>query len=224
MIDVIMTTYQPTSSQRAKYMKLTVESLVKHLHAKDGFRLIIADDGSPEQESNFMALDYVKKHEWDGIITNALRTGVGGSLNLALSHVAVDGTWIYICDDWLLEQDLDLDKAMKLLTHYDCVRIGAIHPNITCYAKFQQDIGWWLELDVEQGGFAFATRPFIANRLFYDKVGPFKDKCTSYDVETDYAMRISGIGNSVRLAHVGSLEGPFLHIGENINSIGAQWP
>lgn len=221
MIDVIMTTYQPTSSQRAKYMKLTVESLVTHLKGSE-FRLIIADDGSPEQEANFMALDYVKKHEWDGLITNALRTGVGGSLNLALSHVAVDGTWIYTCDDWLLEQDLDLTKAQQLLTHYDCVRIGAIHPNITCYARFQQDIGWWLELDASKGGFAFATRPFVASREFYDKIGPFKDKCTSYDVETDYAMRINS--SDVKLAHVGLLEGPFIHIGENVNSIGAQWP
>lgn len=218
-----MTTYQPTGSQRAKYMKLTVESLVKHLHAKEGFRLIIADDGSPEQESNFLALQYVQHNGWsDSIITNALRTGVGGSLNLALSHVPAGGTWVYTCDDWLLEQDLDLTKAQQLLKRYDCVRVGAIHPNITCYARFEQGVGWWLELDQAHGGYVFATRPFLATKGFYDKVGPFKDKCTSYDVETDYAERINS--SDVRLAHVGLLEGPFTHIGENVNSIGAQWP
>lgn len=216
-----MTTYQPTDSERAKYMKLTVESLVKNLKG-DEFRLIIADDGSPDQDANFAALRYVQDNKWDGLITNALRSGVGGSMNLALSHV--QGNWIYTVDDWMLERELNIEKAQALLQWHDCVRIGAIHPNVTCYARFNEQWGWWLELDQAKGGFVFATRPFIATKAFYEKIGPFRDKCTSYDVETDYAMRISS--SDTRIAHVSNygLEGPFVHIGENVNSIGAKWP
>lgn len=220
MIDVVMTTYQPTGSQRAKYMKLTVESLVQNLKG-DEFRLIIADDGSPDQDTNFAMCRYVENHGWaNPIITNALRAGVGGSMNLALNHV--DGLWIYTVDDWMLGRELNIEKARALLEWHDCVRIGAIHPNITCYARFNERLGWWLELDQARGGFVFATRPFLATKQFYEKVGPFKDKCSSYDVETDYAMRINS--SDVRIAHVGTLEGPFIHIGENVNSIGAKWP
>lgn len=158
--------------------------------------------------------------------TGGPRVGIGGSLNRALQFVRDSDQWLYCTDDWVLTHQYDLWPATLLIKRegYDYVRLGPPHPNIVCQTKFQQGLGWWLELWPKGGGFAFGTRPFIATKQFYDKIGPFKENCDAYVCERDYSDRVTDMWSHVRMAEVvsGSLEGPWKHIGEV--SVGETFP
>lgn len=226
MITVVMTTYWPDNEmghQRVNYAKQSLAGLLRYLTCDvDTLKLHIADDGSPwtlrQREFNKMLGD--ANVAWgDSTLTNIAHKGIGSSLNEALS--CVEDMWFYTTDDWLLTAKLNLDGPVKLLTSggYDLVRLGPIHPNLTCVTRFDQSIGWWLDIHQHYGGFAFATRPFIATKGFYDKVGPFDEMLNSYETERLYAERVAR--STSKLAYWGGVDlaGPFVHLGtESIGS------
>lgn len=224
MITVVMTTYFPESdlgNERVGYARRVVTSLLKRLVADEQLQLLIADDGSPESRDQIIhelileADDY-----WETMskYTNSKRAGIGGSLNRALEKI--DDLWMYTTDDWHLVDTLDLSGPIKLLRYrdYDLVRLGPIHPDLRCTTRFDNSIGWWLDIDQCYGGFAFATRPFLATRGFYDKVGKFDEKLNSYETERLYAERVAK--STAKLAYWGGVDlaGPWDHLG--IESIG----
>lgn len=227
MINVVMTTYfpdDPVGNTRVECAKRVVESMLKGIVCDEPICLLIADDGSPEtravaiHEMIRQADDY-----WETMskFTNAHRGGIGRSLNAALQKVDNDSLWMYNTDDWRLDDTLDLTGPIKLLRYrnYDLVRLGPIHPDLRCMTRFDSSIGWWLDIDQQYGGFAFATRPFIATKAFYTKVGPFDERLNSYETERLYAERVAR--TTVKLAYWGGvdLSGPFTHLG--VESIGA---
>jgi hypothetical protein len=216
MITIVMTTYFPDNAvgrERQEYARQCMWSL-RLLDSSESLRLHRADDGSDLPLDVDETRDLHTYWETHYTQTDAQRRGIGASLNLALD--AIQDLWLYTTDDWLLIKRLDLDGPIRLLRDrgYDLIRLGPIHPGVHCIAKFEQNIGWWLDLQQSYGGFAFATRPFIATKQFYDKVGPFKEMCDSYEAERDYAARIEPLSN-VRMAYWGgiSLSGPWTHVG-----------
>jgi len=142
-------------------------------------------------------------------MTTGKRLGIGGSLNRVLS--IVNNPWMYTTDDWFLTEKLDLTNPLKLLSRgYDFVRLGPVHPNLLCETKF--DGYWWLDVSTVTG-FAFATRPFLATKEFYDRIGPFKEHVNAYDTERDYSDRVTAKKAKVAYSDV-SLSGPWEHIGD----------
>jgi hypothetical protein len=144
--------------------------------------------------------------------------GIGASLNRALARVAHNELWLYTTDDWELQDSYDrgsinLDKAIWLIREeeYDFVRLGPIHPNLPCFTKFTVGPGWWLHLEFGSG-FVFGTRPFLASKRFYEKVGPFLEGVDAYVCERDYSDRCN-MHNGLRAAAL-NLVGPWEHIGE----------
>lgn len=221
-ITVVMTTYAPAGvvgAARRVYAWRTARALARHLRTPLPLRLHLADDGSedPSYLSDILA---VANEAWqtDGAITNAERRGIGGSLNLALQHMH-DPYWLYVTDDWVLTEPLDLSPAVMLLErcpHYGMVRLGPTHPNLSCITRFSVDLGWWLDIDPAPGGFAFATRPFLAHRRFTDCYGPFPENMDAYETERLYAERIArwpGIGSGIVQLGTIPLAGPWEHIG-----------
>lgn len=219
MITVVMTTYFPDSplgNARVECAKRVVESMLQGLVCDEPICLLIADDGSPESRNQIIyqlirdADDY---WETTSQYTNANRGGIGTSLNLALEKV--DDLWLYNTDDWRLDDTLDLTGPIKLLRYrdYDLVRLGPIHPDLRCTTRFDTSIGWWLDIDQCYGGFAFATRPFIATKNFYDKVGKFDEMLNSYETERLYAERVAK--STCKLAYWGGIDlsGPWHHLG-----------
>lgn len=217
MITVVMTTYFPDGEvglARLNYAKQTLKSLIKNLQCELALRLHIADDselGSPLAGELLASLG-----QQFAVVTykNSDHQGIGASLNLAIT--SADDIWMYTTDDWLLTGKLNLDGPVALLEtrDYDLVRLGPIHPNLECVSRFDQNIGWWLDIHQHYGGFAFATRPFIAKRAMFEKIGPF-DECTnSYETERLYAERVSK--STARLAYWGGVDlaGPWEHIGD----------
>lgn len=212
-ITVVMTTWDDGTGIRARYAQQTIPSLLDHLKCTTHqLKLHIADDGSEHCTELYMPLMDLAKDKWgQSAMSSPKHNGIGSSLNYALHEI--DDIWMYTTDDWLLLDDLNLDMAVKILNlEHDYVRIGPVHPNLECVTRFQQGIGWWLEL-MNTSGFAFATRPFIATKRFYNKIGPFLEGANSYVVEQDYALRCSRNRYVLNMAAT-MLHGPWEHIGD----------
>lgn len=218
MVAVVMSTWNPPGGERGKYAVQTVKALTDNLICSDMciLRLIIADDGS--DDNGFINECAQIAHTAWGTKTVATvvnRGGIGASLNKALEQVGVVENWMYITDDWVLTKPLDIAPAWKLTREfgYDYVRLNPLHPNLHCQTQFAQNVGWWLRLEQSKGGFAFATRPFLATKKFYETVGPFVEDRNAYDTEADYASRVAA-RNDLRLAALLDMHGPWQHIGK----------
>ncbi len=219
VITVVMTTYAPAGEGKAReqYAQRTLQALLTNLRAPEPIKLHVADDGSNDQWY-ISTLCEIASSIWntESSTTNSGRRGIGASLNKALSRI--DGPWLYITDDWLLTATLDLSVPCRLLAdqQYDLVRIGPPHPNLRCFTRFCEGLGWWLDIDASWGGFAFATRPFLAGKDFYRLCGPFLEGGNAYVVEQDYAVRVA----ELKRAHIAYYDasfnrgGPWQHIGE----------
>lgn len=221
-VSVIMSCYFPDSvPQRRGYAKQALHGLLNNLYSVDELRLIVADDtpeGDDLASSTALNLILDANGVWGscGIQSRSYHHGIGASLNKALEGVADDGLWMYITDDWVLGATLSLQGPVRLLVDrgYDVVRLGPIHPDLMCVTRFDQGIGWWLDIRQEYGGFAFATRPFVATKAFVAKVGPFDEGLNSYETERLYSERIGARGD-VKLAYWGAVDlaGPWTHVG-----------
>jgi hypothetical protein len=163
-------------------------------------------------------LDLAKEKWGNAAITSPKHNGIGSSLNHALAKV--DDLWLYTTDDWLLTDTLDLDQAVRLVRNgYDYVRVGPVHPNLECVTRFQVGLGWWLEL-LNTDGYTFATRPFLATKVFYNKIGAFLESANSYVVEKDYSLRCARHKHGLNMAAT-QLHGPWCHIGDyNVGEVG----
>lgn len=218
-VTVVMTTYAPENArERETYACRAFVSLAEYLQGAN-LQLHIADDGSFD-DTYLLNILQSASQRWGrkSTKTNARRGGIGASLNAALNYID-DDLWLYTTDDWLLTRRLDLTKALKLLEiGYDYVRLGPIHPHLACATEFNTDIGWWLRIHQKFGGFAFATRPFLATKRFYTRVGPFRERVDSYVCERDYADRVSEI-DTLSLAAV-NLAGPWDNLAYDDPSIG----
>jgi hypothetical protein len=226
MVTVVMTTYAPDgeASVRRLYAERTLRRLIRYLHCSDGLRLHIADDGSASTDWIDRLLQQAGQG-WEpcGGHTDAKRHGIGASLNRALETLQDErDLWMYITDDWLLTDHMDLDRAVTLIRQggYEYVRLGPIHPNLIGKVMFNERAGWWLDLWPAAGGFCFATRPFLATRFFWNHYGPFLQDANAYDVEQEYSERVANEAKSrsawLRMAHDGHITfpGPWEHIGE----------
>lgn len=224
-IQVVVTTYVPADHDnrephpRAEYLHRSIDHLTRYIKSPEPVKFILANDGPEDQwHAWWVGKDLLEYRHFDYIVTGGERVGIGGSLNRALTEVGDDDIWMYTTDDWVLTEKYDLTQATRLIRelNYDYVRLGPPHPNIACTTRFQQGLGWWLDLAPECGGFAFATRPFLASKRFYNVVGPFKEQRDAYECEKHYAREVQSVGYLLNMAEVvnGSLEGPWLHIGE----------
>lgn len=208
MVDVVITTWDDGSGKRFQYLDTVLSGWARRCGV--GRRIIIADDGSDNQT----ALERVAKmhrHELDIEIVTGPHGGIGTSLNRALAIVR--DNWVYTTDDWMLAGSLDMyiGVGLRLLDMYDVVRLGPVHPNLECTTRFQQGIGWWLEIETGHGGYPFGTRPFLAKPNLINQIGRCPDNVDSYVFETAFNERCVNLGLSV--AAVG-LHGPWEHIGE----------
>lgn len=222
-VKVVVTTYCPeVGHPRGEYLSRVLESLDLHLHSPEGRHFVIANDGDPDQPH----IKNIKRFGENVTVVGGPRAGIGGSLNRAIQATVLDSDlWLYTTDDWLLTERLDLTQPVRLMREagYGYVRLGPPHPNVRTHTAFMQGLGWWLNLSTDDGGFVFATRPFLCTLDFYKRTGSFLENCDSYVCERDYADRVNRLwaGGLAETVH-GSLEGPWEHIG--VENVGERYP
>lgn len=195
MLDIIMSCYFPEGEvgrERAKYAAQSIAYLGSNLRCSEPVRLILAHDGPPNNRMD----DVLRSNMWNELYGSVSVTymsehlGIGASLNNALSALNPD-VWMYTTDDFLLTRPLNLDKPVDLIRMgYDYVRLGPLHPDVYCKIKFNTEVGWFLELDAQQGGYVVATRPFLMTKRYTNALAnamnsqdPFVEGETSYEVE-----------------------------------------
>lgn len=210
MVVVVMTTYDDGNGLRFEYAKQCYAAWCAYSHNPwiASQHILVADDGSP----NAHLLD-----EWNMRAVTGPHNGIGASLNRALRTIVTE-PWVYTTDDWLLTGPIDLELPLWLLSAgYDMVRLGPMHPNLHCTTRFTQGHGWWLDIDIASGGFAFGTRPFLAAPSLVNKIGLFDEGLDAYATEQRYAQRCAAFHadhpNALAFASV-EIHGPWEHIGD----------
>jgi hypothetical protein len=142
-MDVVVTTYLDVE-EREQYLVDTVGSLLKNLVHDDRLRLVLADDSSSRHPRTTEKVLASATYEWGqtALYSPSEHNGIGASLNRALD--LVDSLWMYTTDDWLLTKQLSLTGPTRLLTGlgYDVVRLGPVHPDLTCVTRFTTGVRW----------------------------------------------------------------------------------
>ena len=122
------------------------------------------------------------------IYTQQKRHGVGASLNAGIREIREDDSLLlYLVDDWELLQPFDLTPWAKLLIEEDsigAVRLGPPHPWLTGEIIHHPTCDWYMKLDRHH--FAFAHRPALYHKRFFDAYGPFTEDVNAYECEQLY--------------------------------------
>lgn len=213
-----MTTYNPSpDAPRFDYAQRCLWSLNYNLRSNKPIRYVLADDGSPDVKPLYSVINkFHASSANDGVVVEVVtgpHNGIGASLNRAMDLVNQQ-LWLYTTDDWELQDVIHLTMAEWLIEQkgYDLVRLGPMHPNVTCVSKFEYPFGWWWDIDVSSNQYACATRPFLAGPSLMHKVGLWLEGVDgSYAAEV--AFGITCQQNGVRAASL-YLDGPWNHIGD----------
>lgn len=178
MVNIVTTTYYPDNElgrARAKQYIECVESWFWGLQYDNGLSLIVADDGS--------------EFDFSGWTIRQERKGIGASLNAgfkaAFEHSDIA---MYIVDDFMLNEKIDITPWVKLLNEHEdigMVRIGMPHPGLTGHVALT-DKGWVMYLD--RHDFAYAMRPALFHKRFFDAYGWFKEEINCWECERLYNL------------------------------------
>lgn len=208
-IIVIATTYFPPGSDGALRREAAVEAMdswALFLAPVDAWSPHMADDGSYWTN----AVQTVgRPHMMLGFPdTRQERHGVGASLNAAIAAHPEADLFAYFVDDWKLTAPFDLTPWAQLLRENDdvgMVRFGPPHPDLTGRVRhfpgLTQD--WALQLDRHH--FAYAHRPALYHRRFFEAYGPFAEDVNAYECERLYNEKFcSAVGSHYKEAFAGA--------------------
>ncbi len=191
-ITIVMTTWLPggeASLLRAQAIEKALQSWHDNLVHDGAIHLHVADDGSSDAE--FDGLATLIGRRWDRGVTTfsrQRRRGLGASLNAGLG-VALERSplILHAVDDWELLTPCALRSWAQLLE--EDATVGMVrffpHPDLSGRVENLGD-GRGHVLRLDRHHFAFATRPFLAHRRFFDAYGPFKEGVNAYDCERLY--------------------------------------
>jgi hypothetical protein len=176
-------------------------------------RLHIADDGSQDYERRSELLSKIWERASSRTMQN--RRGVGASLNKGFDCAFSFGeVALYLVDDWMLDLRFDISPWVHLLMENESigmVRLGLAHPDLTGAVKHSPETGkFYLRLDRHH--FAFAHRPALYHKRFFDAYGPFDENVNAFECERMYNERFCAefTGPDIALA----LLHPWRHISD----------
>jgi len=171
-IAIITTTYYPDNDAGRRRYRIAmdcIKSWYKHLKYDGDMELFIADDGSE------IVTNYNSRQE---------RKGIGTSLNTAFQEVLKDtDIALYIVDDWLLHQNIDITQWVKLLRNNEgigMVRIGPPHPDLTGTVKLFEE-GW--ALVINKHNYAYGMRPAIYHKRLFEAYEWFEEGISCWECE-----------------------------------------
>lgn len=217
-ITIVVTIWMPAGpigEMRARSTLKTLESWRANLKYDGKLRLHFADDGSQFKDFG-QSLDTRPCVWWDKgevAFSRAERRGVGASLNRGFREGFQYGEIVaYFVDDWALSEPIDLTpwaKLMILHPEVGMVRLGPPHPDLTGIVKMYYP-GWGLLLD--RHNFAFAFRPALYHRRFYEAYGLFREDVNSYIAEQHYNDEVFCRRKGPEIVY--ALPYPWYHVGD----------
>lgn len=196
-LTIVVTLYEPEDDlarTRRRACTLALQSWQESLEYSKQLFVHLADDGSPDpqylQAIRGTLLAPLQFPPWDTVGVSESRQerrGVGASLNRGFEKAFAQGeVAAYFVDDWCLDRWLNITPWVELLEENEdvgMVRISPPHPHLTGHVRmFEQ--GWALQLDRHH--FAFAHRPALYHRRFYEAYGPFAEGVSAHECERLY--------------------------------------
>lgn len=191
-ITIVCTTWLPPGIdglKRLDAVTLALESWRKNLLYDGDIRLHIADDGT--ESNHFEKLQSAVSDIWSEVsYSQQSRHGVGASLNKGLEvSWSISPLVLHAVDDWQILEEFDLTPWADMLMQFK--EIGLVrffpHPDISGRIRYFWDMEPTQHgLILDRHHYAFATRPFLAHKRFFDLHGPFTEDVNAYQVEQDY--------------------------------------
>lgn len=179
MVDltILTTTYYPDTEEGRERANMALECMNSWARfiKFNGWKaeLFIADDGSE--------INIIKWH------SRQERKGIGASLNAGFKAIfELSDVALYIVDDWMLNDEINVDQWVDLLKHSErvgMVRIGPPHPDLTGKIEMFRD-GFALVLD--RHNYAYAMRPALYHKRFFDVYGWFQEGISCWECERLY--------------------------------------
>ena len=191
-ITIVCTTWLPPGIdglKRLDAVTLALKSWRENLIYDGELRLHVADDGTGPH--HFERLQSVVSSIWSQVwYTQQSRQGVGASLNQGLkSSWLISPLVLYAVDDWRVIEKLDLTPWADLLIQFEDVGLVRFfpHPDLSGWIRYFWDMQPTQHgLVLDRHHYAFATRPFLGHKRFFDTYGSFTENVNAYQVEEDY--------------------------------------
>ena len=192
MITIVTCTYfskEHRGEERMENCRASIQSWIRLLKYPE-IAIHVADDGSDAD----LWQRFCEYHRGIRITySQQQRQGIGASLNAGLDQAWSTGLALYIQDDLLLEQQIDLTFPASVLRDRDylaAVRIGLPHPNTT---------GEWehwpnshrrdsMAMILEPHHYVMTFRPFLAHRRM-QQLGQYLIGVSAEQCERDFNER-----------------------------------
>jgi hypothetical protein len=212
VIDVALTAF-PLCSERVDYLEQTAGSLKRHLRAtghelhwvcaSESARLDPAADARQRRLCASLGIDLVYQPPGAepclGRNLNTLRGRLRGEFSL------------YVQDDFVLEQELDLGESARLLRrHPEILMVHYYWEILTARPDAAPVAGeaghYWLPNDLR---YKYKDNPHLAARAFYERVGPYEERSEPGETEIDMDERV----RRLEVPIVARLPVAFRHVG-----------
>lgn len=186
LITIMTTAYYPDSElgkARADMAVKVVDSWFEHLKYKGQFAFHLSDDGS--------GIDYKTNPIKSVSVTMSRqeRGGIGASLNKGFETAFMESQLVlFIIDDMMLLEDVDLNPWVELFEHKDIgmIRLGLPHPGLTGKVVYYPQGSVLL---IDRHDFAFGFRPALIHKRFFDSYGLFEEGINALECERIYNLK-----------------------------------
>lgn len=203
-IFIACTTWLPPGYEelRATTFHRAVRSWSSNLNYDGEIGLHVADDGSDSKSFQRLIVEPLNWLRGPVTFSSQDRHGVGASLNAALRQTDDTPLILHAVDDWEVIESFDLSIWADILLRNEDVGMVRFfpHPDLTGkirrFRKFTEEedaniskgLGGWghYSLELDRHHFAFATRPFLAHRRFFDRYGTFLENVSACEAEQHY--------------------------------------
>jgi len=190
VLNVVMTTYDEGSGNRAKLARRTLESLFKNL-SYTHVHYIISDDSTIENHQKH--IDFITEplagFSFETLVHN--RRLVGHSKNVSLKKAFEISPYVLLTeDDWEMQQPLDFTAYMSVLQDYPTagmIRLGYLGGDhltavLTAY-------GYHTFWRIVQGSdvYCYSGQVSLRHERFYQATGFHDENTEAGDEEFDFA-------------------------------------